>query len=83
MAAANYFFFVVPPFGFFPVGFAGEPLGGAVPAAMPLLTVPAFKSTVKLSPEPVFPVAGSTVMNSPAIDVGETVMRMNPKVLSL
>ena len=59
MAAANYFFFVVPPFGFFPVGFAGEPLGGAVPAAMPLLTVPAFKSTVKLSPEPVFPVAGS------------------------
>jgi hypothetical protein len=50
----------------------------------PLLeTVLACRSTVKLSPMPVSPDVGSTVTNTPATGVGETVNRKNPKVLSL
>ena len=58
----------------------------AAPEVLPdtlLETVLACRSTVKLSPTPVLPDVGSTVTNTPATEVGETVNRKNPKVSSL
>lgn len=50
---------------------------------MPVDTVFALRSNVKLSPTAVFPELGSTVINSPVTTLGETVILKNPKVVSL
>jgi hypothetical protein len=55
---------------FFPTDFA---------AAIPFETLYAFRSSVKLSPDPVCPDAGSAVINSPAMEIRETVIRKKPK----
>src|SRR3984957_16706079 len=77
-------FAVFDPAPFFPP-FAGLPprrVGFFLPG-FELETVLAFRSTVKLSPVPVVPLAGSTVINVPVRAAGEMVMRRKPNAVSL